>query len=255
MPMHDWSRVDHNLYHDFHQAWAMSIRNALNAGILPEGYSALVEQHASRLVPDVLALERRRRRKQPPTGGTVLATAPATRLVAHREMQTLANRANRVAIRHRMGEVVCIIEIVSPGNKPSRKALDEFVEKTREFFDHGVNLLIVDPFPPTPRDPHGIHRAIWDDEFTGVVELPADKPLTLAAYVVGDTSVGQGDTAYVEPIAVGDALPDMPAYLDPDAYVPVPLEATYQTTWATCPKDMRTLVETGTLPDEPDDEE
>jgi hypothetical protein len=58
--------------------------------------------------------------------------------------------------------------------------------------------------------------------------------------------------AYVEPVGVGGVLPDMPAYLDPDSYVPVPLEATYQTTWASCPDAMREAVERGgPLPDEP----
>jgi hypothetical protein len=69
----------------------------------------------------------------------------------------------------------------------------------------------------------------------------------LAAYYAGVPK-----TAYVEPVAVGDLLPDMPAYLDPDSYVPVPLEPTYQATWASCPEDMREAVESGeSLSDEP----
>ena len=51
--------------------------------------------------------------------------------------------------------------------------------------------------------------------------------------------------AYVEPIGVGEVLPSMPAYLDADSYVPVPLEATYQTTWARCPEVFREAVEGG----------
>ena len=58
---------------------------------------------------------------------------------------------------------------------------------------------------------------------------------------------GSETTAYVEMIGVGDTLPDMPAYLDRSGYVPVPLEATYQAAWATCPADLRELVETGKL--------
>jgi hypothetical protein len=61
MPIHDWTRVDANLFHDFHQTWTVAIRNALNGGILPRGYAALVEQHAAGLVPDVLALQLRSR--------------------------------------------------------------------------------------------------------------------------------------------------------------------------------------------------
>ena len=57
-------------------------------------------------------------------------------------------------------------------------------------------------------------------------------------------------TAYVEPIAVGSILPDMPAYLGWGKYVPVPCESTHQSAWQSCPPDLRELVETGKLTDE-----
>lgn len=253
MPMHDWSRVDTNVYHHFHQRWTIAICDSLNTGVLPSGFSALVEQHAQGLVRDVLALQRRGNGKSPATsnGGVLTISPPKTRLIFQTKRNLLHPRANRIAIRHRMGEVVCIIEIVSPGNKDSRAALRSFVEKTREFLESGVNVLIVDPFPPTARDPGGIHKAIWDEiEGEEPFELPTDQPLTLAAYVAGNIAVGRSIRAYVGPIGLGTALPDMPAYLDADYHVPVPLESTYQTTWASCPADMRYLVEFGKLPGE-----
>lgn len=251
MPVHDWSHVDANLFHDFHQTWSINIRNALNAGLLPSGYSALVEQHAGGLIPDVLALQRRRRANRPAQPGTAVLTPPPpkTRHVM-KAKNVLAARGNRVVIRHRLGEVVCVIEIISPGNKSSRAALRTFVEKTVEFLRQGIHVLVVDLFPPTPRDPQGIHQAIWDEYDGEPFELPPDKPLTVAAYMAGDLTAGIVTTAYVEPIGVGDLLPDMPAYLEYGVYVPVPLEATYQAAWATCPPDMRELVETGRLADE-----
>ena len=75
--------------------------------------------------------------------------------------------------------------------------------------------------------------------------MPPGKPLTLAAYVAAEVK-----TAYVHPIGLNDVLPDMPAWLDEDSYVPVPLEATYQTTWDSCPADMRAVVERGELPED-----
>ena len=253
MPIHDWKRVDTNVYHHFHQRWTMSICDALNSGVLPSGYSALAEQHAAGLVLNVFALQRRQNgtARSVPRGDVLTAEAPKTRLVFHNEKNRLHLRANRIAVRHRMGEVVCIIEIVSPGNKDSRTALRSFVQKTREFLESGVNVLVVDPFPPTPRDPSGIHLAIWDElEGNEPFELPADQPLTLAAYVAGNNTVGRSIRAYVETVGIGEVLPDMPAYLDADYHVPVPLEATYESTWATCPADMRYLVEHGKLPGE-----
>lgn len=251
MPVHDWSRVDANVFHHFHQRWTIAICDSLNAGLLPAGYSALVEQHTPGHVPDVLALERRRRPDVPAeaSGGVLTATPPKTSLVRHAST-VLAARANRIVIRHRLGEIVCILELVSPGNKSSRAALRAFVEKTIEFLRQGVHLLVVDILPPTPRDPQGMHKAIWDEIEEEPFELPSDKPFTLAAYVAGDLVAGIEMTAYVELIGVGDPLPEMPAYLDRSGYVPVPLEATYQAAWATCPSDLRELVETGKLPGE-----
>jgi hypothetical protein len=48
----------------------------------------------------------------------------------------------------------------------------------------------------------------------------------------------------VEYVAVGDALPDLPLFLKPEIYVPVPLEATYQATWELFPAALKGLLET-----------
>ncbi len=241
MPIHDWARVSANLFHHFHQVWTTRLADALNGGLLPPGYSALVEQHAGGLVPDVVGLQRRPRSGSPPqpSGAGVVVAEPRMRHALLAEV-TLANRANRVAIRHQLGRVVCLIEIVSPGNKSSGSALRSFVAKAVEFLNAGVHLLVVDLFPPSPeRDPLGIHQAIWDEiSPEQIVERTPEEPLTLAAYVAAPSM-----RAYVEPVAVGQILPDMPAFLDEDAHVPVPLESTYQATWASCPEDMRAAVE------------
>lgn len=232
MPVHDWSRVDASAFHHFHQAWTLAICTRLNAGLLPPGYSALVEQHAGGVFPDVLALERR------PRAGALQPAGDA-----------LAARGNRVAIRHRLGEVVCVIEVVSPGNKSSRSALRAFVQKTLDFLRSGVHLLVVDLLPPTRRDPQGIHKAIWDEfDEDEPFELPPGKPLTLAAYVAGDLIAGIETTVYAEFVGVGDPLPDMPAWLDRSGYVPVPLESSYAAAWEACPADLREWVETGVVP-------
>lgn len=245
MPVHDWSRVDANVYHHFHQAWTVAICASLNAGLLPPGYSALVEQHAGGPVPDVLALQRRSR----PSGGILTATPPKTSIIRQAK-SVLAARANRIVFRHRLGEIVCVLEIVSPGNKSGRAALRAFVEKAIDFLRRGIHLLIIDLLPPTPRDPQGMYKVIWDEIEEEPFELPPDKPFTLAAYVAGDLLTGMETTAYAELIGVGDKLPDMPAYLDRSGHVLVPLEATYQTAWTACPAALRELVETGKLSDD-----
>lgn len=236
MPIHDWTRVRPNRFHDFHQSWTIAIRNALNTGRLPAGYFALVEQKTPGPEADVITLELNPPQVGPESGGLAVDLhPPKVRFVARSEAALYARKANRITVRHPDGQVVAVIEIVSPGNKDSRHALDAFAQKAVQFLLAGVHLLIVDLFPPSQRrDPEGIHKVIWDRLREEPFTLPPDKRLTLAAYAVGSEIV-----AYVEPVAVGDPLPDMPLFLTGDQYVPCPLEATYQTAWEQVPAPLR----------------
>lgn len=241
MPIHNWKAAPVGLYHHFHQSWTVNLAEGLNAGVLPAGYFALVDQRSIGMVPDVLALAMKPSAKAPrPTGGVGVAESPPKVRFVSRDpdADVYAKRANRVAVRNNFGEVVALIELVSPGNKDSKHSIRAFIEKAAEFIENRVNLLVVDLFPPTPRDPQGIHKAIWDQFHEEPFELPPDKPLTLASYAAGDSK-----TAYVEVAGVGDPLPAMPLFLDPATYVPAPLEETYTRTWEKCPAEMRAVVE------------
>ena len=239
MPVHDWSRVDAGTFHDFHQGWTVAIRNSLNSGGLPDGFYAMTDQILGGPIPDVTTIRQPTKVNEPPrTGGTAIAERPPqARFRQVADSNVYATRANRIAIRHRYGDVVAIIEIVSPGNKNSRNALRQFVEKARDFLDKGVHLLIVDLFGPSARDPHGIHKVIWDEVQEETFEPPADKPLTVVSYYAGEPK-----TAYVEPIAVGDVLPMLPIFLSAETYVPAPLEATYLATWAVSPPPVKEIL-------------
>ena len=103
----------------------------------------------------------------------------------------------------------------------------------------GITCCLIDLQPPTARDPEGIHAVIWA-EFGGKSKpSPPDKPLTLVAY-----DAGPPKTSYVEPVAVGDVLIDMPLFLAPGWYVSVPLEETYQAAWRGVPRRFREILET-----------
>ncbi|MFN9969796.1 MAG: DUF4058 domain-containing protein, partial [Phycisphaerae bacterium] len=49
--------------------------------------------------------------------------------------------------------------------------------------------------------------------------------------------------AFVQPTAVGDVLIDMPLYLEPDGYVLVPLETTYNRAFDALPGRWRKVIE------------
>jgi hypothetical protein len=242
MPIHDWTRVDAGLFHAFHQDWIGALARALNAGVLPPDFFAIREQSARGPIPDVLTLRLSRGHEEPGGGspGPTVATAPPrTRFTRRAEEQIYVRKADHIKIRHRHGDVVAVVEIVSPGNKASVYALSTFVEKAAGFIADGIHLLVVDLFPPSKRDPQGIHKAIWDKFTEEDFELPSDKPLTLVSY-----EAQPDPTAYIEPVAVGDVLRDMPIYLQPGCYVSAPLEASYQETWdESFPEPMKRLLE------------
>jgi hypothetical protein len=245
MPIHDWTRVPAGIFHAFHHAWIQTLSNSLNGGILPQDYYALPEQMAGGLGPDVLTLQGRLGRADldPSHGGAVatLLTSPKTRFVAESEHEFYRRKKSSIVIRHVSGdEIVAMIEIVSPGNRLSLRQFRAFLEKVYELLEARVHLLVIDPFPPGPRDPDGVHGAIWEEDLDGAgpFHLPADKPLTLVAYACGLTT-----RAYIEPVGVGDVLPDMPLFLEPDGYVNAPLESTYQTAFAVQPARWRNVLE------------
>jgi hypothetical protein len=239
MPIHDWTRVPAGAFHDFHQDWTIEIRRTLNRGLLPPGYSAVTDLRVNGWEPDVVTIQGSG--PSTPAGLAVAHTPPRARQVARieSELAAYARKANRITIRHELGNVVAVIEVVSPGNKDSTHAIRSFTAKAIEFLRNGVNLFVIDLFPPTPRDPEGIHQVIWGELTDEPFEpRPADKPLTVASYDAGNDL-----TAYVDPVAVGDRLPDAPLFLAPGRYVNIPLEATYEASWAETPRLIRDLVE------------
>jgi hypothetical protein len=244
MPVHDWTRVSAGIFHDFHCSWIIALKDALNNRVLPPDHYALAEQITGELGPDVLTLE-----AIAPAGGGVAEGTSAATAVAVAPPRVLYTATTRIdayvlkqrslVIRHSSDDrVVAIIEVLSPGNKSSRHALRAVVDTAAAFLVRGYHLLLLDLLPPTSRDPNGIHGAVWEEIGDAPYLAPPGKCLTLASYA-SDTIT----KAYVEPVGVGDTLPEMPLFLDPESYVSVPLEPTYQIAWSTVPRRWRTVLE------------
>lgn len=246
MPVHDWTRVEAGIFHDFHTVWTGALRNALNEGLLPQGYYAMAEQHAGRTIADVLTLhaspEPPERAWLPPdTGGIAVAEAPPRVWRKQTVEPSALGRRRSLAIRHVSGHrLVALIEIVSPANKDRSRHVDELVDKTVSALEQGVHVLVIDVFPPGSHDPSGIHGSILEclEPFGEPYVLPTDMPLTLASYVAGLRV-----EIYLEHLAVGAALKEMPLFVRPDRYINVPLEPTYQSTYHGTPTFWRDVLE------------
>src|SRR5262249_20756826 len=90
LPVHDWTRVDPAIFHDFHLAWVAALQQEFNGGLLPPGCYVLIEQHAGRSIAEIL-----------PLPGSP-AALPSRRTLA---------------IRHVSGHrLVALVEVVSPAN-------------------------------------------------------------------------------------------------------------------------------------------
>lgn len=262
MPVHDWTKVRPGTFHDFHNSWITHLKEALNAGLLPSNFYAMAEQPAEDVWPDVLTLEAASPAPDSPgfsEDSSSLAGAGPTTLLAvaerppkvsftmHAEMAECAARRRSLVIRHATGDrIVAFVEIISPGNKHSEAAFGKFLDKAFSALRHGYHLLLIDLFPPGPFDPAGIHGAIWAEIEDARYRSPPDRPLTLAAYEARrpQTPATISPTAYVEPIAVGSVLPEMPLFIEPGWYVNAPLEETYTAAWKGVPERWRRVIET-----------
>lgn len=248
MPVHDWTRVEDGIFHDFHTEWTVLLRNALNHGVLPPGYYAMAEQHAGRAIADVLTLhgsaETGVAAWQPPdSGGIALADAPPRVLRKQTLEPNLLARRRSLAIRHVSGHrLVALIEIISPGNKDRRRQVDDLVDKAISALERGVHLLRIDPFPPGAHDPSGIHGSVVEclEQYGPTYRPPAGMPLTLASYVAGPQV-----EIHIEHLALGAPLAEMPLFLRSERYVNVPLESTYQAAYADVPQFWQQVIESG----------
>lgn len=246
MPVHDWTRVIAGVFHDFHQTWIPEIKNTLNDEILPEGFYALAEQIAEGPQPDVLALEAVENTidsgslsGRPGTAVALADRPPRVEYTEHAEDERYARSATRVSIYHASGDrVVAYIEILSPGNKRSQFELNRFLDKLDEALMRGCHLLVIDPHPPGRHDPNGIHAAFWGRRLSAPRGVTPDRPLGLSAY-----RADIHPTAYFQPVAVGQPLPEMPLFLTPDMYVNVPLESTYMAAYRGVPKRWKNVIE------------
>lgn len=249
MPLHDWTRVLAGTFHDFHYLWVAELRNRLNRGLLPDDYYAQAEQVAGASVPDVLTLhefesdEAGKSHPEFTPGGAAVAVVdhpPQVLLTQDAEERLYASKRNRVAVRHRSGDrTVALIDVVSPGNKQSTQELQRFLEKVDSALASGVHVMLLDLHPPGRHDPQGIHAALWEYAFGPAAGLTEPPRATLASYRADPETIA---TAYVQPISVGEELPDLPLFLDPGWYVSVPLEETYQRAWDEFPQRWKRAV-------------
>lgn len=252
MGVHDWTLVDAGIFHAFHVAWLGYLQTAMNEGLLPPDYYALAEQHATpsakqaaRVVADLLTLHgpaiEGLPALPPASGGLAVAEAPP-KVRYHATFNPSPRTMRRtLALRHVSGHrLVAVVEIVSPSNKDRLENVEELASKIAALLEAGIHVLLVDLFPPGLHDPRRMHGAIgsWTADPGLQEELPPEAPMTLASYRAN----GFID-AYVETLAVGQSLPEMPLFFHAERYINVPLARTYDAAFHGMPAFWRRVLQ------------
>lgn len=208
MSIHDWTRVSHGIWHDFHLGWAALIRTTLNKDLLPQDYYAMTEHNSGPLDLDVIALK----------------------------INDYVLKRRTIVVRHNSDDrIIALIELVSPGNKSSRHAIKSFVEKAVESIYSGYHLLIVDLFPSCgAREPSDLLSIICGEITDGVISQSLFEPPRTVASIKAASHVK---------VDYGYELIDLPLFLTADTHVNVPLEATYRAAYAGVPRKYREQLE------------
>jgi len=247
MAIHEWARVDAGVFHDFHVVWIGRLKGVLNEDLLPRPFYALAEPFLGAAEPDVIALEaesdspssspdtsqKQKRVHSDRTEGAV-ALAPSSVLVEEIVPDPYARRSRRIVIKDAWqgDRVVAVIEVVSRGNKTSTARVEQFVQKSVEWLEKGVHLVLLDLHPPTPLVPHGFHALLCGELGHEPTAPPADRALSAVSYQVLESGALR---AHLVPLKVGDPLPELAVFLTPHEFVRLPLERTYDESFHTVP--------------------
>ncbi len=237
MPIHDWTKAEGWLFHDFHGTWLTHLKEALNDGRMPPGFVAATERHAGVYVPDVQTYAEGNL-PQPAGNGVAVAEPHAERQEVMKARRAV--RPHRRVVVRTPDRVVAVVEVVSPGNKSRAGKVRAFAQKAADLILGGVHLAVIDLVPPGRFDPGGMHPPIRKRLGTATQGCtpPPGRPLTFAGYRAGGPP-----KAYLNYAAVGDPVPGIPLFLYGDVYVDLPLEQTYMTGFNRLPASVQAKVE------------
>ena len=172
MPIHDWSNVNDGMFHWFHQRWIGSIANGSTVAGCRKASMPSANFTPMRLSPMCWPSKIVRRNgpgqwaSSKGFGVALPESPPKTRFTWEAEKEwylprkislpCAASTAFWCGDRDRLAG-----QQIEPG------AVPQIPQKTIELLDQGVHVIVIDFFPPTPRDPQGIHQAIWSEKYDG----------------------------------------------------------------------------------------
>lgn len=222
------------MFHSLHVAWIAELMRFLNQGGLPEGYLARAEEYVGPYQSDLLTLEVDARPDPPRTSPAELVptlTIAPPRFAVQQRQRRLSVFSARDERR------VAVIEVVSPGNKDSHTKARWFEATLVEYLAAALHALVVDPLPATGPAP-GLAAAVVR-ELGALATVPAEgRCVTSFERRVDPLEV----RVYHRSLTLGQALPDVPLFLEPGVWVDVRLEPSYERALSLLPRhDLKQL--------------
>lgn len=215
----------------FHSSWVNEMVRQLNLTALPAGFVAHPHLELGLQVePDVATIgpTGRKRSRGREEGG--LATA--VWVPSQPSWQTAVDWSDidlfEVQVLREGGrEVVAVIELVSPANKDRPAARRTFAAKCLSYLQQGVAVVLVDVV--TERRAN-LHREMC--ELLEVDPGTASGPGTLnaTAYRMVRRRKRSRLEAWHEVLSLGESLPTLPLWIEPDHAIPLDLEESYRST-------------------------
>lgn len=236
MPLHDHFQPpfgDDWPWDAVHSAWAAAIAGHLNCGVLPPEYYALpLVKRGAEVEIDVATM---RMGHTEPAGGVATAvwTPPRPQLAEVVDLSELD--VFEVQVFRRLGgpQLRAAIELVSPANKDRPASRHAFAVKCASYLNRGVAVVIIDAVTERAANLHAELFEVLRTPGQSVWRSPTN--LYAVAYRVcnGSGKPPSRIEAWPECLAVGQALPTLPLWLDADLSVPLDLEPTYRAACAT----------------------
>lgn len=216
MPLHDWS--DDSGWENFHALWTYRLFEDIQPR-LPAGYQVVLGSHARaglRMAakPDVAV-----------TNPFPTAADLSSGIAPDDEVPVATLEPGLLIQVQRRGEVVAVIELVSPGNKDRHSEQAGGVVRYAGYLRAGIHLVLVDVHhaPAGFSFPDGIAADL------GLPNQPAVPPPAGVVYRVGGRASQGGSYVAVwrRPFQIGRPLPSLPLPLDVGMDLAVDLEDTY----------------------------
>jgi hypothetical protein len=217
----------------FHSAWASTIAQQLNQGLLPPRFFAMPTVHVGGQIEiDVATLQEAGASAE---GGAAVATAvwapPRPTVSLPVDFAGLDLFEVQVFHEETGPRLLAAIELVSPANKDRPGHRQAFAVKCASYLQQGVSLVVVDVVTERLASLHAeLLRLVAPGGNGPLWQSPSN--LYAAAYRVAAEGEQTRLEAWPEALGLGEELPKVPLWLRPDCVLPLDLERSYAATCA-----------------------